>query len=59
MNNYQLECFRHGFTGKTEPHPLRRVQALIRAHSADAEAIARWLVICDIKAELAAEIIDD
>jgi hypothetical protein len=31
---YRLQCFRHGFLGRVEPHPLRVVQALIRYRAA-------------------------
>lgn len=50
--NYRLECWKHGFLGKTEAHPLRQIQALIRARAADAAAIERFLILCDIKLEL-------
>jgi hypothetical protein len=32
--SYRLACFRRGFIGR-DPHPLRRVQAMIRARAAD------------------------
>jgi hypothetical protein len=55
MTSYRLECWRLGLLGQTEAHPLRRIQALIRHRAADADAIARWLILCDIKADLAAD----
>jgi hypothetical protein len=54
--SYRLECWRYGFIGQnTEVHPLRRVQALIRFRAADSWAIDRFLILCDIRAEIADE----
>ena len=52
--SYGLECWRYGLIGqKTEVHPLRRVQALIRHRAADSWAIERFLALDDIRADLA------
>jgi hypothetical protein len=56
--NYRLACWRHGFIGRTEVHPLRQVQALIRARGAEANAVERWLVLGNIRAEMAEEFPD-
>jgi hypothetical protein len=48
--------WRYGFIGnKTEGNPRRSIQALIRFRAADAWAIERFLILNDIRAELAAE----
>ena len=52
MESYRLQHWRLGFIGIIEVDPRRRVQALIRARGAEAEAIERWLILCDIKAIL-------
>lgn len=59
QDSYRVACFRHGLIGKVEPHPLRRIQALIRFRAAEAESIERWLILCDIRAMLAAEHVED
>ena len=51
-DGYRLLCFQYGFIGKTEAHPLRRVQALIRRRGEEAEAIERFWIMTDIRAEL-------
>jgi hypothetical protein len=53
--SYRLACWHHGFIGRAGDHPFRTLQALIRFRAADAWAIERWLILCDIRAELAAE----
>lgn len=58
-DSYRLELFRHGFIGSVEPHPLRRIQALIRHRAAEAEAIDRWLLLGDIRAILAQELVEE
>lgn len=55
MSGYRIACWQHGLIGKAEVHPLRRIQAMLRFRAAEADAIERWLVLCDIKAELAAD----
>jgi hypothetical protein len=52
---YKLACWQYGFLGSIEVHPLRQIQAMIRARSADASAIARSLAMSDIRDELVAE----
>jgi hypothetical protein len=42
MAAYRLELFRLGFLGRAEAHPLRRVQALLRAQACDREALEIW-----------------
>jgi hypothetical protein len=49
---YRLECWRCGIIGP-EPHPLRVIQAMLRARAAEADAIERWLILQDIRAFLA------
>jgi hypothetical protein len=54
--SYRFELWRYGFIGnKTEGNPRRSIQALIRFRAADAWAIERFLILNDIRAELAAE----
>lgn len=51
---YRLLCWKHGILGqRTEAHPLRRVQALIRHRGAEADAIMRWVILCDMRADVA------
>jgi hypothetical protein len=52
--SYRFELWRYGFIGKTEANPRRVIQALLRHRAADSWAIERWLILCDIRAELAA-----
>lgn len=52
MTGLRYEYWRHGFIGKIEPHPLRRIQAMIRARAAEADAIERRLILCDIRADV-------
>jgi hypothetical protein len=56
--SYRLELFRCGFTGKAEPHPLRKIQALICHRGSEAEAAERRLILSDIRAMLADDAID-
>ncbi len=49
---YRAQCFRHGFIGTAEAHPLRRIQALIRQRGWEAEAIERFWIMTDIRAGL-------
>jgi hypothetical protein len=57
MAEYRLACWRHGFldSGYVERSPHRQLQALIRYRGAEADAIERWLILCDIRAMLAEE----
>ena len=54
--SYRFELWRYGFIGnKAEANPRRSIQALIRFRAADTWAIDRFLILNDIRAELAAE----
>lgn len=60
MTTYRLECWRHGFIGnRADAQPRRALQALLRFRAADAWAIDRFLLLADIRAELAAERVED
>jgi hypothetical protein len=53
--SYRLETWRYGFIGNNaESNPRRAIQALLRHRAADSWAIERWLILCDIRADLAA-----
>jgi hypothetical protein len=54
QRSYRFELWRYGFIGtSTAVDPRRAIQALIRHRAADSWAIERWLILCDIRADLA------
>ena len=43
MTSYRLELWKHGFLAPNHVvHPLRRLQAPLRARGADPQVIAQW-----------------